>query len=320
MTLIIPPLGLITSPQYRGSPAAPAVYQTDPTSSSSLHSAASMHVSRTRPGRPHGSQQGFQQASRTFYQDDEDMFDQMDAGVNWDSIPEPQPPQRFRHGHLASGPAPPVPAGNPQMAALQRALLAERQRANMAESMLSRVHSSSNLQTSDPDLQANSSADMMISSPTVGHYNGTKQQRQALPNETGTSFEFEPQYKRQALAATKSNENANAGTRQQSQALPTGADNQKKGIAVSKWGLPTDDPLATLRKSAYVPPITTSQNIPIVPKSAIRRSLFCHSQKGRCKKHEFLTSISISVHQPTFSRASSHFRSSIKCKAPVSQL
>jgi hypothetical protein len=257
--------GLILAPQYRSSPPGPPIYQSDPMSSASLRSSAHLNASRARQG----SSQGFHRASQTFYQDDEDMFDQMDAGMDWDAIPEQPVTSLQRFPHPSGIRQQLAPVQNQQMMALQRALLAERQRANMAESMLSRVHSTPLRQPSDPNLHADSSADMMTSSPTAGHHNGLNQQRQPLTNTADTSFEFDPQYRRQ-VRAPQTGGNAPACPSQQRLAAP-GADKQNKGNTASQWGLPSNNSLMTLKKSAYVPPITTAQNIPIVPKSAIRK-------------------------------------------------
>lgn len=265
--------GLIHAPQYRSSPPGPPIYQSDPLSSASLRSTAHLNASRARQS----SSQEFQRASQTFYRDDEDMFDQMDADMDWDAIPEQSAafPQRFpRPSGLRQQSA---PAPNQQLIALQRALQAERQRANMAESMLSRVHGTPHRQLSDSNLHADSSADMMTSSPTAGHQNGLHQQRQALTNTADTSFEFDPQYRRQARGSQLGG-NATAGPSQQRITAPA-ADIQNKGNLASQWGLPTNTSLLTLKKSAYVPPITTSQNIPIVPKSAIRESFHFRQAK-----------------------------------------
>lgn len=202
------------------------------------------------------------------------MFDQMGDDMDWDAIPsQPQPaparhfqysqPQQYQQRQIAPAPR----AAGADVMALQRALQAERQRANMAESMLSRVHR----QPSNPDFGTSSqSGEPMLSSPSAPHRPGgqqqQQQQRRIFADATTTSFEFDPQFRQQpqqGVAETERNQRTSS------------PDKQKKKTGASTWGLPSDDPLKTLRKSAYVPPMTASSNIPIVPKSAIRK--FCSS-------------------------------------------
>lgn len=254
-----------SSPQRTSSPSGPVIYQPD-ASSASPRSTALLNSARTRTAPP----PGFQRASQSYPMNEEDMFDQMGDDMDWDAISSQSQPAPLRHFQYAQPQqyqqrqiAPAPRTAGPDMIALQRALQAERQRANMAESMLSRVHR----QPLNPDFGTSSqSGDPMLSSPSAPHRPGVQlqQQRRILADATNTSFDFDPQFRQQPQQGVAENE------RNHRTSTP---DKQNKKTGASTWGLPSDDPLKTLRKSAYVSPMTASSNIPIVPKSAMRK--FC---------------------------------------------
>lgn len=182
------------------------------------------------------------------------MFDQM--AMDWDPSPQRSGFTPHRNSQTHAPPASLTARDDTHMTAMRRALQAARYRADMAESMLSRVRSDSveNSAFSSPRASAAFSDPARL--PSTG-FQGQQQQR-VFANAPTPSFEFDPDFRRKQPGAALT-ETASAS---RSGEQPAGS---------SSWGLPNNDPMLTLRKSAYVPPITSQQKIKIVHKSAIRK-------------------------------------------------
>jgi hypothetical protein len=251
--------GIFLSPsqrQSRSSPAQPAIYQPDPGSSSSLHNRAVFNAARARnlPAPGHNL------SSQSFHMDDEDMFDQMDAGIDWDSQQLLAQATRAYAPHQSSprfpGRASPQHFGgngnDSQVALLERQCAAERHKSNLLAEQLSRMSQRRPMlqnQSSDPNLNVDTSFMEVISSPSILQQH-QQQQRQVFPSGSQQQLKANDQQQHQGNNAAARGSTSN----------------------VANWGLAVDGVEGEVRKTAFVAPLTKADNIPILPRSILRKS------------------------------------------------